>query len=89
MWIHWISTYYVDPDNWIGQMYDSQLSRHLEGVVLVQQPAGRRPAAQGAVYQRAGRPRPLYEEAARLVVADSPDIWIYNIIQVSRRFQSG
>ena len=24
MWIHWVSTYYVDPDNWIGQMYDSR-----------------------------------------------------------------
>lgn len=23
MWIHWISTYYVDPENWIGEMYDS------------------------------------------------------------------
>src|SRR5262249_18080010 len=23
MWIHWISTYFVDPENWIGEMYDS------------------------------------------------------------------
>jgi peptide/nickel transport system substrate-binding protein len=24
MWTHWVSTYYVEPDNWIGQMYDSR-----------------------------------------------------------------
>ena len=24
MWIHWVSTYMVDPENWVGQMYDSQ-----------------------------------------------------------------
>jgi peptide/nickel transport system substrate-binding protein len=23
MWIHWVSTYFVDPENWIGEMYDS------------------------------------------------------------------
>ena len=33
---------------------------------------------------------PLYEEAARLIVADSPDIWIYNMIEecgISNRVQ--
>ena len=24
LWIHWVSTYFVDPENWVGQMYDSQ-----------------------------------------------------------------
>ncbi len=24
MWIHWVSTYFVDPENWVGQMYDSR-----------------------------------------------------------------
>ena len=24
MWVHWVSTYFVDPENWVGQMYDSQ-----------------------------------------------------------------
>ncbi|RYZ24020.1 MAG: hypothetical protein EOP49_45940, partial [Sphingobacteriales bacterium] len=24
MWIHWISAYFIDPENWIGQMYDSR-----------------------------------------------------------------
>ena len=23
MWIHWVSTYYPDPHNWVGEMYDS------------------------------------------------------------------
>jgi peptide/nickel transport system substrate-binding protein len=25
MWIHWVSAYFIDPENWIGTMYDSQL----------------------------------------------------------------
>src|SRR5260370_26447591 len=24
LWVHWVSTYFVDPENWVGQMYDSQ-----------------------------------------------------------------
>ena len=24
MWTHWVSAYFLDPENWIGQMYDSQ-----------------------------------------------------------------
>jgi len=23
LWVHWVSTYFVDPENWVGQMYDS------------------------------------------------------------------
>jgi peptide/nickel transport system substrate-binding protein len=26
--------------------------------------------------------KPLYEEATRLVVADSPDIWVYNTVEL-------
>ena len=37
MWIHWVTTYFVDPENWIGPMYDSQSPRHVEGLVLVQE----------------------------------------------------
>jgi peptide/nickel transport system substrate-binding protein len=25
---------------------------------------------------------PLYEEATRLIVADSPDIWVYNTVEI-------
>ncbi len=26
--------------------------------------------------------QPLYEEATRLIVADSPDIWVYNTVEL-------
>ena len=26
--------------------------------------------------------QPLYEEATRLIVADSPDIWVYNTVEI-------
>ena len=57
MWVHWVSTYFVDPENWIGQMYDSQFHGTWKASCLVQEPQGRRAAAQGA--------RDLVEQAER------------------------
>ena len=54
MWVHWVSTYFVDPENWIGQMYDSSVPRHLEGLVLVHERESRRPAARSAPPLRSG-----------------------------------
>ena len=57
MWIHWVSTYFVDPENWVGQMYDSQFHGTWKASCLVQEPEGRRAAAQGARPGRAGGAR--------------------------------
>jgi peptide/nickel transport system substrate-binding protein len=82
MWIHWVSTYFVDPENWIGQMYDSRFHgtwkascwyKNAKVDALLDQ--GRRTIGEAAR-------KPLYDEATRLVVADSPDIWIYNTVDL-------
>ena len=82
MWQHWVSTYFVDPENWVGQMYDSQFHgtwkasswyKNDEVDTLLRQ--ARETVAQE---QRA----PLYEKAVRLIMADCPDIWIYNSMQL-------
>lgn len=90
MWVHWVSTYFVDPENWVGQMYDSQFhgtwkasswyrNEEVDGLL-------RRARAST---DRAER-ETLYQQAIRQVVTDSPDIWVYNTVNLrglSRRVQ--
>ena len=81
LWIHWMSAYFVDPENWLGQMYDT----HYWGTwrtsswysnAKVDDLLGKARAETNQA-QRA----PLYQEATRLIVADAPDIWVYNTVQ--------
>ncbi len=82
MWVHWVSTYFVDPENWIGQMYDSQFHGTWkascwysnERVDQLLREARREPDQ--------ARRQALYEEASRIVVADAADVWIYNTVQL-------
>jgi len=82
MWIHWVSTYFVDPENWVGQMYDSQFHGTWKASSWYENPKVDEllRKARGLVEQNDRAP--LYEEATRLIVADSPDIWIYNTIEL-------
>ncbi|MDR3536122.1 MAG: ABC transporter substrate-binding protein, partial [Acetobacteraceae bacterium] len=82
MWVHWVSTYFVDPENWVGQMYDSQFhgtwkasSYYKNDKVDALLRKARATTSQDA---RA----PLYEEAIRQIMSDSPDIWVYNSMQL-------
>jgi len=83
MWVHWVSTYFVDPENWVGQMYDSQFHGTWKASAWYQNPKVDEllRKARGLVEQ--SDRAPLYEEATRMIVADSPDIWIYNTIELS------
>lgn len=82
MWIHWVSTYFVDPENWIGQMYDTTFAGTWKASSWYANPevdallqAARAEPDQAV---RAG----LYEEASRIVVDEAADIWIYNTVQL-------
>ena len=82
LWVHWVSTYFVDPENWVGQMYDSQFQGTWKASAWYQNPRVddllRKARSTIAQAER----QPLYEEAVRLVVADSPDIWVYNTVEI-------
>lgn len=82
MWVHWVSTYFVDPENWIGQMYDSQFHGTWKASAWYQNDEvdGLLREARSTV-DRETRSR-IYSEAAKKVVAESPDIWIYNTVQL-------
>lgn len=78
MWIHWVSTYYPDPHNWIGEMYDSatqgswiscswykdaEVDKLLRSAVTATDQAER---------------TKLYEQASSAVMRDAASVWIYN-----------
>jgi peptide/nickel transport system substrate-binding protein len=90
MWIHWVSTYFVDPENWIGQMYDSQFHGTWKASAWYTNPQVDTLLRQArSSLDRAEREK-LYQQATALVVADSPDIWVYNTLNLrglSRRVQ--
>ncbi|GGC51198.1 twin-arginine translocation pathway signal protein [Siccirubricoccus deserti] len=89
-WIHWVSSYFIDPENWIGQMYDSRFHGTWKASSWYRNERVDAMLAQArGSLDRAERER-LYQEATRIVVAESPDIWVYNTLNlrgVSRRVQ--
>lgn len=81
MWVHWISTYFVDPENWIGEMYDSASGGSWKASSWYHNPQVDTllRQARGLVEQE---PRArLYAEACRLVVEEASDIWVSNTIE--------
>jgi peptide/nickel transport system substrate-binding protein len=82
MWIHWVSAYFIDPENWIGTMYDSQFHGTWKASAWYKN-------GQVDELLRSARANPnreerarLYAQAARLVVEEAPDIWVYNTVEL-------
>ena len=82
MWIHWVSTYFVDPENWIGQMYDSQFHGTWKASAWYTNPAVDKLLRKARAVTNRDERSKLYSEAARIVVDDAADIWIYNTVQL-------
>ena len=78
MWIHWVSTYYVDPENWLGDFYDSANWGTWKSSSLLSKLPGSTHCYTGPGDRWAGGARQFYEEACRLIVEDAPDIWVYS-----------
>lgn len=82
LWIHWVSTYFVDPENWVGQMYDSQFHGTWKASAWYKNDKVDELLRKARVTVAQAERQPLYEEATRLIVADSPDIWVYNTVEI-------
>ncbi|MGF1526153.1 MAG: ABC transporter substrate-binding protein [Candidatus Competibacterales bacterium] len=82
MWIHWVSTYFVDPENWIGQMYDSQFHGTWKASAWYQNDTVDQLLRQARAESDRDARAELYRRAARQVVSDAADIWIYNTVQL-------
>jgi peptide/nickel transport system substrate-binding protein len=81
MWVHWISTYFVDPENWIGEMYDSGSAGTWKASSWYKNPVVDDLLRRARTLVKQEERAKLYEEACRVVVADAADIWIYNTIE--------
>ncbi len=82
MWVHWVSTYFVDPENWIGQMYDSQFHGTWKASCWYKNEKVDHLLREARRLADQDKRRALYEEASRIVVSDAADIWIYNTIEL-------
>ncbi|MES2529772.1 MAG: ABC transporter substrate-binding protein [Pseudomonadota bacterium] len=92
LWMSWIAQYYPDPDNWLGQTYDSAAHGSWRGSAyyknakvddLLRKARGLQDQAQRA---------PLYEQAVRQIVDDAPAIWVFKSLDIrgmSKRVEEG
>jgi len=76
--IYWISTYYADPHNWVGEMYSSANAGTFKNAAHYKNPKVDELLEKALrSTDREERAR-LYEEATRVVVDDAAGLWIYN-----------
>ena len=82
MWIHWVSAYFIDPENWIGTMYDSQFHGTGKASAWYKNPkVDELLRSARAIPNQAERAK-LYADAAKQVVEDAADIWVYNTVEL-------
>src|SRR5258708_28309847 len=82
MWVHWVSTYFVDPENWVGQMYDSQFHGTWKASAYYKNPevdALLRKARASVTQEERD---PLYQTAIPKTMTDCPAISVYNSMQL-------
>ncbi|MGE0315245.1 MAG: ABC transporter substrate-binding protein [Lautropia sp.] len=82
MWIHWISTYFVDPENWIGQTYDSQFHGTWKASSWYSNAKVDALLREARSISDQAKRSKLYEDASRIVVDEAADIWVYNTVQL-------
>ncbi len=82
MWVHWVSTYFVDPENWIGQMYDSGFHGTWKASSWYQDDRVDELLGNARAEVDRDKRAEYYQEASRIVVDDAADIWIYNTVQL-------
>jgi len=78
MWIHWVSTYYADPENWVGEMYSLSRWGAWKASAWYKNPEVDSLLKRARTVADIETRRKLYEQASHLIVNDAADIWIYN-----------
>jgi len=81
MWIHWISAYFIDPENWIGQAYDSRFHGTWKASAWYKNPKVDDLLTRARESLDQNERKRFYEEASRIIVDDAADIWVYNTVE--------
>ena len=74
----WISTYYADPHNWIGQMYDPKQAGTFRSASWYENAEVEALLDKGLTTQNQADRVGIYEEAARKVTEDAASVIVYN-----------
>jgi peptide/nickel transport system substrate-binding protein len=78
MTVYWISTYYADPHNWIGEMYSSSNWGTFKASNFYKNPKVDELLADALKVTDQKARAAKYEEATRIVVDEAPGLWISN-----------
>src|SRR5215471_703485 len=76
--VYWISTYYADPHNWIGEMFSSSTAGTFKNAAHYKNPKVDELLDQALRSTNQAERAKLYEEVTRIVVDDAAGLWIYN-----------
>ncbi len=76
--VYWISTYYADPHNWIGEMFHSSSAGTFKNAHHYKNPKVDALLDKALLSTDQAERAKLYEEVTRIVVDDAPGLWIYN-----------
>ncbi len=78
MVVYWISTYYADPHNWIGEMFDSRQWGTFKSSSFYKNPKVDE-LLDTAIRSTDRKVRDkAYQDATRIVVDEAAGVWIYN-----------
>jgi peptide/nickel transport system substrate-binding protein len=76
--IYWISTYYADPHNWVGEMFSSSTAGTFKNAAHYKNPKVDELLDKALRSTSRAEREKLYEEVTRIVVDDAAGLWIYN-----------
>jgi peptide/nickel transport system substrate-binding protein len=76
--VYWISTYYADPHNWIGEMFHSGGWGTFKSSSFYKNPEVDALLDKALASTDQAVRRKAYEDAARIVVNEAGGIWVYN-----------
>jgi len=76
--VYWISTYYADPHNWVGEMYHSGAWGTFKSNSFYKNAKVDEMLEKALRSTDQGERTRLYEEATRIVVDEAAGLWIYN-----------
>ncbi len=82
IWTHWVSTYFVDPENWIGQMYQSAYHGTWKASSYYSTPETDALLQKASIESDQAERAKLYAEAAVLIAEAAPSLFISNELAV-------
>lgn len=82
IWTHWVSTYFVDPENWIGQMYHSAYHGTWKASSYYSTPETDALLEKARVTLDQEQRSALYAEAAKKISEAAPSLFVSNELAV-------